>query len=240
MKEASQAGPAPWLAKLRPVVDAIELPVVDFPSPQAPAWTERAFEQIAHPLAPREFFDSGPPTTLGLAKVLGWLDSVTAIFNGEVPLAPELEAKLAQALEAYLKSLPPHRRPSIRDMRRNLRRWERLRAQIRRLVRRALSAAQARPFVEAQAFLDAYRDGVAAVSPEKLFDHTLYSRNQKLLFTLQYLWPVMPKLGSVGELHRQLTQALGEPKVGDLKNLQRLTGQIGLRFRGRGRPRKQK
>lgn len=229
-----------WFGKLRPIAEKIESSWPEYPPAQAPPWVEVALEQVARPIAPREFFDPGPPTVAGLAKMLGWMDSISAIFNDEVPAPPKLVAKLNAAFDAWWRNLPPHRRPKLRDLERHGRRLRRTRHQVQRLVRHALSAAHRRPFVEAQAFLDAYKAGVASISVETLFDDSRLSRNQKLLFTLQSLWPVIPKFASVGEIHRQLTQALGEPKVGDLKNFQRLAGRIGLRLRARGRPRKQK
>ena len=229
-----------WLAKLQPLVEKIELPIISIlPPAHAPSWVREAGERMARPLLPRDISETDP-TPAQLAKLLGWLDSVTAIVTGEVRVSPELEAKLEVALAAWWESLPVHRRPTVRDIQRNHRALCRTRSHIRRLVRRALSAAQLRPFVEAQAFHQAYAAGVASVTPEQLFDDAHYSRNQKVLFTLQFLWPVVSKFNSVGELHRELARVLGEPKVGDLKSFQKLAGDIGLRLRGRGRPRKQK
>jgi hypothetical protein len=48
------------------------------------------------------------------------------------------------------------------------------------------------------------------------------------------------KCKSVAELHRWLTNLLGEIQVSDIKRIEKLCDRIGLRFRGRGRPKKPK
>ena len=51
-------------------------------------------------------------------------------------------------------------------------------------------------------------------------------------------WRRIFNFSSMTELHRFLTCCLGRNRVGDKKRVEQLCARVGLRFRGRGRPRK--
>lgn len=57
-------------------------------------------------------------------------------------------------------------------------------------------------------------------------------------FALLMWWRIVARFRSVTELHHWLTRILGPQRVGDKKRIEKICQRIGLRFRSRGRPRK--
>jgi hypothetical protein len=99
-----------------------------------------------------------------------------------------------------------------------------------------LGSACGRPYAEAVEFIQAF--GVSMViQPTDLETERTVGVSEKIAFAIILEWRAISKLQSVGQLHKILAEAL-KPQgiVVTLKRVEKLCQRIGLRFKGRGRP----
>lgn len=87
-----------------------------------------------------------------------------------------------------------------------------------------------------------FLEGLAKASKEPWLNptHSPADTAFPIYATLLYYEDEIEKCGSVPDLHRWLCDLCGERQIGDIKRLEKLCQRIGLKFRGRGRPRKPK
>jgi hypothetical protein len=88
----------------------------------------------------------------------------------------------------------------------------------------------------------AFLEGLTKAAREPWLDptHNPVDTAFPIYATLLYYQDEVEKCRSVPELHRWLSDIFGESLIGDIKRLEKICQRIGLRFRGRGRPRKPK
>lgn len=79
-------------------------------------------------------------------------------------------------------------------------------------------------------------DGLRGLGEKSPHDKSTLATDVHL--ALLMWWRIVSRFRSVTELHRWLTRILGPQRVGDKKRIEKICQRIGLRFRSRGRPRK--
>jgi hypothetical protein len=105
-------------------------------------------------------------------------------------------------------------------------------------MKETLASVCGRPHSEAVVFFEAFGKAVV-IKPTDLETDRTMGVGEKLAFAMIHNWRAISKLESVGELHKILAAAL-KPHgiVIGLKRVEKLCQRIGLKFKGRGRPRK--
>ena len=100
----------------------------------------------------------------------------------------------------------------------------------------ALAGAVDLPPDEMAEFMRGVDMGVKGASFESFKAH--FDFTTAVYVILLNNWPAVEKLGSVRELRNWLLERLPESQVGSESRIKRLCSRVGLKLRGRGRPRK--
>ena len=196
----------------------------------APDWLDNIYLEFSKLVYPGKPFSKRKkewsPTDLG--AFLGRHYAMGALVEGQIPLGPKTEAELAQPkIAALAHSL--------------LEGANAQRGSFLSLVSEVCATALQRPHAEALAFFKAFARG-AEIKPDAFASEYRLTRTIRIYAVLWTIWPVIqmrPDLvPSVGALYRLLLRGIPEKDLGDFKNFEQLCRKIGLKLRGRGRPRK--
>ncbi len=133
---------------------------------------------------------------------------------------------------------PPPIAEAVEQNREALDGWFGNRPKRRRQFAHVMAAAARAPYSESRLFQHAHVAGSEV--RDDWFSGDWMSREATLCTLLVTNWPTWERFPSVSALHDSFTRILTASKTGDLKSFHRLCRKIGLRLRGRGRPRKQK
>jgi len=112
------------------------------------------------------------------------------------------------------------------------------RAAFVKFIKETLTSVCDRPHAEAVTFFRAFGEATM-IKPTDLETDRTMGVGEKLAFVLIHQWRAISKLKSVSQLHKILSAAL-KPHgiVISLKRIEKLCQRIGLKFKGRGRPKK--
>jgi hypothetical protein len=105
-----------------------------------------------------------------------------------------------------------------------------------KFLKETLGSVCDRTYAEAVTFFQAF-GGSMSIKPTDLETERTMGVSEKIAFVMILDWRAIAKLQSVGQLHKTLDTAL-KPHgiVITLKRVEKLCQRIGLRFKGRGRP----
>lgn len=100
-----------------------------------------------------------------------------------------------------------------------------------------VTEARQRAYLESSGFFKGFGEGNEV--REEDFDNRKIGVGERIAWVMHLFWRPISKFESVAELHRFLSAAAKATRVTiTLKRVEKLCSRIGLRFKGRGRPRK--
>ena len=174
-----------------------------------------------------------------LGRFLGRYYALVRLFNGEIPLSPSVaesvENNLSRLVEHTMTNQPEVNFDGMVDA--NLEEFERWLPRLTEHIDRILCSALRRPHGESTAFFSTFGRALD-IDPRKLLVEQTLTVNDKIALALVRVHPVVERLESVAELHRQLDQALRPRGITvTLKQIEKFCQRIELHFRdGPGRP----
>jgi hypothetical protein len=196
----------------------------------APEWVWNAWAQIGNTVVPGGFEPPEKWDAAYLGNLLGRLHGLGMMFAGEVPMGPETTAELQKLPQNGANKLPANQLKKIeKDLETAL-------GAIQNAIPAATNAAMTVPHQERMAFQKALTKGMD-IQPEALATSRTFRRHTRTFWVLALYWRYWVKCRSVHEVYRHLCNAIGEQKIGSFKTFEtHVAKKIGMRFRGRGRP----
>jgi hypothetical protein len=172
------------------------------------------------------------PTMRQFGTLWGRQYAFAVLQGGQVPLsAKTLEEK--NLATAALKQSKPEIAQFIQKCFDQQKLWY---PAFAKFIKETLSSVCDRPYEDTVTFLGAFAEA-ALIRPTDLETERTMGVSEKIAFVMILEWRAISKLQSVRQLHKILEAAL-KPRgiVVTLKRVEKLCQRIGLRFRGRGRP----
>lgn len=198
---------------------------------EAPEWVFNALiecSKIVFPggLPPRKKWDA---EFLGI--FLGRINALGRLLGGEVPLGPETKADM-EKITALVKNQPPPK--NLKAMTKDV-------ATCFDETRKAISIATAKAsylgYAEERDFHKGLQRGIQ-IGPDELATSGTFQRHTRTFWILALYWRWWVRCRSVREIYDHLCKAVGEEKIGSFKTFENhVAKKIGLKIRGRGRPR---
>jgi hypothetical protein len=169
-----------------------------------------------------------------LGLFFGRLKALESVCAGEVPLAQEPQAEL-DGLKAMVEKqpLPKNLKAIQKD-------FETQYQAVDEAIPAAVAMANASTYSEALAFQRGLTRGMS-VEPDELATSRTFRRHTRTFWVLAIYWRYWANCRSVREVYDHLCKAVGENKIGSFKTFEtHVAKKIGLRVRGRGRPKSAK
>jgi len=196
----------------------------------APEWVFNACAECAKVILPSGLPPVEKWNAEFLGEFLGRFVALEKLLAGEVPLGPETQADLEKLkATAAAQPLPKNSKAIQKDV-----------------ETRFKATHEAIPLVTAMAGNSSYGDMLdfqrgcmrgIEIKPEELATSRVFRRHTRTFWVLALYWPHWIKCKSVREVYRHLCNAVGERKIGTFKTFEtHVAKKIGLKLRGRGRP----
>jgi hypothetical protein len=176
-------------------------------------------------------------TARDLGQFLGRQSACEGLLWDEIPLSPRVREEKERWIDSQtdkLRSSPILAIALTRDLN-GLQKW---RPVFKKYINETLASARNRPYPESSAFLEAF--GKAnVIKPDDLATETTMGVGERIAYVMILLWRPISKFESVAQLHQLLsTAAKSKGIVITLKRIEKLCQRIGLKFKGRGRPKR--
>jgi hypothetical protein len=228
-----------WVKTILEKLEGLEIdPAAELLLPDsAPAWVVNIYVELCKLSYPRNVLSKakGKWTSADLGALLGRHYALGKLVKGEVPLGPKTEAELTSApvpLQVQAKV-----DVAVAGM------FEQaLDSQIpasQKLLLEAVALAAEQPYPEALAFFKGLARG-AEIKPDEFASAYTLTRTHRIYAGLLVLWPAMgaypDKFPSIAAVYRLFLQRIPEKDLGDFKSFEQACRKIGLKLRGRGRP----
>ena len=180
-------------------------------------------------------------TARDLGYYCGRQSALDSVIWNEVPLSQTvlLEAERCIASMAKMNELNPNPKwPEVgRQMTAGMKKW---RIIFKRFINEVAIEARSRPYPEASAFAEGFGKG-NVIKPNDLASEGKIGVGERIAWVMNMFWPAISKFESVAELHKLLSAAAKPMGIEiTLKRIEKLCQRIGLKFKGRGRPKKSK
>jgi hypothetical protein len=202
---------------------------------EAPTWVERAFAEVIKVIVPgRKLPMAGEWDLELIGGLLGRVQAFGKMFNGEIPVGPEMQAG-KEWLEkvAVSQPWPPEIKAKANVLARDFEgRLEATQKGIPDFVNAALESSHE----DALKIQSGLLRGMNLV-PDELTPGQTFQRHTLTFLVLATQWRRFSKCRSVGQIYKILCKEIGENRIGSLKTFEeRVAKKIGLKVRGRGRP----
>lgn len=176
-------------------------------------------------------------TARDLGRFLGRQCAVERLIWDEVPLSPRVKEEKARWIDWQMEKIHSNHAPAIaltRDVM-GLEKWRRI---FKKFIDEILASARERPYAESSAFFDAFGRANVIEADELATERTM-GVGERIAYVMVLMWRDIARLESVAQLH-QLLSAAAKPMgiVITLKRVEKLCQRIGLKFKGRGRPKR--
>jgi hypothetical protein len=196
----------------------------------APEWVFNAYVELAKACFPSGWLPAEKWDAEFLGEFLGRYYSLEQLFAGEVPLGPETKGDV-EKLEAMIAGQPVPK--NLREIEKD---FETISTATSEAIPLATAMAAESSYSEALNFQKGLRRGIE-IGPEELATSRGFRRHSRTFWVLALYWRHWAKCRSVREVYDHLCKAVGEQKIGSFKTFEiHVAKKIGLKFRGRGRP----
>lgn len=197
----------------------------------APEWVLNAYIECAKIVIPGGL----PPVEKWdaefLGVFLGRLNGLERFYAGEVPLGPETQAEVDK-VRAMVEG-----RPLPKNLKAIQKDFETSFDATREAIPIATAMAGASTYADARDFQKGLMRGIE-IKPEDMATSRTFQRHTRTFWVLALFWRFWVKCRSVREIWQHLCNAVGERKIGSFKTFEtHVAKKIGLKVRGRGRPR---
>jgi len=155
----------------------------------------------------------------------------------EVPLSHRVQQESERGVVALVTALNVNAKGtrSLKEYLQGLKKWRPI---FKKFIDETLATAHERPYPESAAFLEAFGKA-AVIKPDELATERTVGVSERIAFVMFLFWRQISRFSSVGELHRFLSLAAAPMGIViSLKRVEKLCQRIGLKFKGRGRPKK--
>ncbi len=197
---------------------------------EAPEWVLNAWVECIKIVFPRGLPPAEKWDAEFLGEFLGRLYALEKLYGGEVPLGPETQAEM-EKIEATVTSNPP-----LKNIKAIEKDFSTKFQATKGAISMATSAVSSASYKDAISFQKGLARGME-IKPDELATSRTFQRHTRTFLTLAVHWRAFSKCRSVGEIHKILCKGIGENKIGTLKTFEnRVVKKIGLKVRGRGRP----
>lgn len=175
---------------------------------------------------------NGKLTVRQFGALWGRQYALAAVQRGEVRLSAKAVEEKDRAI-ALLKANKPEIAQLIESSFKQHKLWY---PAFIKCIKETLGSACDRPYAESVTFFQAFSNSIR-IQPTDLETEGTMGVSEKIAFVMMLEWRAIAKLQSVGQLHKILETAL-KPHgiIVTLKRVEKLCQRIGLRFKGRGRP----
>ena len=228
-----------WVRQILEKYDAIEQrqpKTFDLAVSEWPRWVFNLWPtlfDISHPGL--NFRSVKKWTAKDLGQFLGRQSALEGLLWDEVPLSPKVREEKERWIDSQTDKL--HSSPNLavaltKDII-GLQKW---RPVFKNFIDETLASARTRPYLESSTFLEAF--GKAnVIKPEDLATERTVGVGERIAYVMIMLWRPISKMESVAQIHKILSKA-AKPMgiVITLKRVEKLCQRIGLKFKGRGRP----
>jgi len=174
-------------------------------------------------------------TAKDLGQFLGRQNALEGLVWDEVPLSPRVRLEKERWIDSEANK--PDSNPMLgKSLIQNAKGMKKWRPVFRKFIEETLASARNRPYPESSAFLEAF--GKAnVIKPDDLANERRIGVGERIAYVMIMLWRPISKFESVAQLY-QLLSAGARPMgiVITLKRVEKLCQRIGLKFKGRGRP----
>jgi len=174
-------------------------------------------------------------TARDLGQFLGRQSALAGLIWDEVPLSPRVRQERDAWIDSEAAKLKSNSKlaNSLKQDAIGMLKW---RPVFKNFLDEILASARSRPYPESSAFLEAF--GKAnVIKPDDLATEKAMGVGERIAYVMVLFWRPISKLESVAQLHKLLSDA-AKPMgiVITLKRVEKLCYRIGLKFKGRGRP----
>ena len=178
---------------------------------------------------------AGKWTARDLGQFLGRQSALERLVWDEVPLSSRVEQEKELWIDSFADTFRTNTKlaNSAEQAAIGMKKW---RAVFKEFMDETLASARNRPYPESSAFLEAF--GKAnVIKPDDLATERRMGVGERIAYVMILFWRDISKFESVAQLH-QFLSAAGKPMgiVITLKRVEKLCYRIGLKFKGRGRP----
>ena len=174
-------------------------------------------------------------TAKDLGQFLGRQSALEGLLWDEVPLSTRVKEEKERWLNSQvdkIRSSPKLAVALTKDVV-GLQKW---RPVFKNFIDEILASARTRPYLESSAFLEAF--GKAnVIKPDDLATERTMGVGERIAYVMIVFWRPISKMESIAQLHQMLaTAAKPAGIVITLKRVEKLCQRVGLKFKGRGRP----
>jgi hypothetical protein len=174
-------------------------------------------------------------TARDLGQFLGRQSALEGLLWDEIPLSPRVREETERWIDSQTDKLRSSPNLAI-ALTRDLNGLEKWRPVFRKFIDETLASARTRPYLESSMFLEAF--GKAnVIKPDDLATERTIGVGERIAYVMIMLWRPISKMESIAQIHQMLSKA-AKPMgiVITLKRVEKLCQRIGLKFKGRGRP----
>lgn len=197
---------------------------------EAPEWVFNSYVECAKVVFPHGWPPAEKWDTEFLGEFLGRYSSLARLFAGEIPLGPETRADV-EKLKAMIAG-----RPAPKNFKAVVKDCETIFDATENMIPVATAMAGDATYEEMIAFQRGLQRGLE-IKPEEMATSRAIRRHTRTFLLLALFWKHWVKCRSVREIYEHLCKAIGEKTVGNFKTFEiHVVKKIGLKFRGRGRP----
>lgn len=217
-----------WLNQLLDEIEALEPVVPKLVPDDGPEWAHRLEDKIGGAVCPVPGVRDG--MLLRPEVVGGFLGHLC----GLQVYAQEVVNFHMDEVEAWLSKLPKEITEKAAEAAESP---DEFSDRLTTITRRALGSCVDLPYEAMSGFLTGFAKAFAR-KPRTMKVGDLGRSNFEVQNYMLHCWRIVDRLGSVAELHAFLVKKFGPARTGTLKRVEKLCSEIGLVYRGRGRPRK--
>jgi hypothetical protein len=174
-------------------------------------------------------------TAKDLGQFLGRQSALEGLLWDEIPLSPRVKQERDAWIDSQADKFEsnPKLANSLMQDAIGMQKW---RPVFKGFIDEILASARSRPYPESSAFLEAFGKAYV-IKPDDLATERTMGVGERIAYVMIVFWREISKFESVAELHHLLsaaTQPMGI--VITLKRIEKLCQRIGLKYKGRGRP----
>ena len=201
----------------------------------APVWAENALAEMTKVVLPgKRLPTQGECDAEFIGELIGRQNAFAKLMGGEIPMSAEMQADL-ENLKKRDEAQP--KTPKIAARKKML---------AKDFLNMIDANDQAIPALMAAMFASSHEDalkfqkgllrGMNLVA-EELDAGKIFQRHTRIFWVLGMQWQCFSKCNSVADVYYDLCEKIGFKEVGSLKTFEeRIARKIGMKFRGRGRP----
>ena len=177
-------------------------------------------------------------TARDLGQFLGRQSALGGLIWDEIPLSPRVRDEKDRWIEQQMPKIssnPEFALTLIREIQNGQEKW---RSNFREFIAKTLAAAQLRPYPESSAFFEAF-GRANVIKPDELATERRIGVGERIAYVMLLFWRDIANFESVAQLHHLLSSAAKPMGIEiTLKRVEKLCQRTGLKFKGRGRPKR--